>query len=144
MISAIVAMVLVLSVLLTGTLENNQNLYLTKYKKADTVQYRFAETIQKVEDATLLNYGFLDGGFYFASGAKPACRYFCYFNINAPEMWAEQDACIANGETDFIVTRYYRLEQYAVDSSRYVLVDEVSHPFDQNSTYTYYLYQLAE
>lgn len=143
-ISAIVAMVLVLSVLLTGTLENNQNLYLTKYKKADTVQYRFAETIQKVEDATLLNYGFLDGGFYFASGAKPACRYFCYFNINAPEMWAEQDACIANGETDFIVTRYYKLEQYAVDSSRYVLVDEVSHPFDQNSTYTYYLYQLAE
>lgn len=140
-ISVIVAMSLVLSLLLIGTLEHNQNLYLTKYDKEDTVQYRFAKTIQTVDDATLLNYGFLDGGFYFASGATPACRYFCYFNVNPPEMWAEQNACIRNGEADFIVTRYYKLEQYGVDSSKYQLVDEASHPFDKNYTYTYYLYQ---
>ena len=140
-VSAAVTMSLVLSFLLTGTLEFNQNLYLRKYEKEDTVQYRFAETIRTVEDATLLNYGFLDGGFYFASGATPACRYFCYFNINPPEMWEEQNACIQNGDTDFIVTRYYQLEQYGVDCSKYQLVDEASHPFDKNSTYTYYLYQ---
>lgn len=140
-VSRITALTLLLSYLLAATLSYNQNLYLTKYDKEDTVQYRFAETIQTVEDPTLLNYGFLDGGFYFASGATPACRYFCYFNINPPEMWAEQNACIANGEVDFIVTRYYKLEQYGVDSSKYVLVDEASHPFDKNSSFTYYLYQ---
>lgn len=138
---AFLAMALVLSFLLNGTLKNNQNLYLTKYDREDTVQYRFAETIQTVEDATLLNYGFLDGGFYYASGAAPACRYFCYFNINSPEMWEEQNACIANGDADFIVTRYYKLEQYGVDCSKYVLVDAAEHPFDQNYAYTYYLYQ---
>lgn len=140
-ISLVVAMVLLMSVLLSGTLQENQNLYLSKYKKEDTVQYRFAQTIQTVENATLLNYGFLDGGFYFASGATPSCRYFCYFNINPPEMWEDQNACIANGETDFIVTRQYKLEQYGVDSSKYVLVDEADHPFSQNYSFTYYLYQ---
>lgn len=143
-LSAIVAMALVLSFLLSNTLQFNQNLYLTKYSKEDTVQYRFAKTIQTVDDATLLNYGFLDGGFYFASGATPACRYFCYFNINPPEMWEEQNACIQNGDADFIVTRYYTLDQYGVDTSKYQLVDEADHPFDQNTTFTYYLYQLVE
>ncbi len=140
-LSVILAMSLVVSILLTSTLENNQNLYLMRYSKDDTVQYRFAKTIQTVDDATLLNYGFLDGGFYFASGAAPACRYFCYFNVNPSEMWEEQNACIRNGEADFIVTRYNKLEQYGVDSSKYRLVDEASHPFDKNYTYTYYLYQ---
>ena len=140
-LSVVLAMSLVVSILLTGTLKNNQNLYLTRYKRDDMVQYRFAKTIQTVDNATLLNYGFLDGGFYFASGATPACRYFCYFNVNPPEMWEEQNACIRNGTADFIVTRYNKLEQYGVDSSKYRLVDEASHPFDKNYTYTYYLYQ---
>lgn len=140
-LTSVSALLLVLSYLLGATVQYNQNMYLGEYEKEETVQYRFAETIQTVEDATLLNYGFLDGGFYFASGAKPACRYFCYFNINPPEMWDEQNTCIQNGDADFIVTRYYQLEQYGIDCSKYKLVDEASHPFDQNYTYTYYLYQ---
>lgn len=140
-ISVAVTMSLVLSILLSCTLEFNQNLYLAKYDKEDTVQYKFAKTIQTVENPTLLNYGFLDGGFYYASGATPACRYFCYFNINPPEMWEEQNTCITTGGADFIVTRYYKLEQYGLDCSKYRLVDEASHPFDKNSSYTYYLYQ---
>lgn len=140
-LTTVLSLSLVLSILLSNTLSFNQNIYFSRYSKNDTVQYRFAKTIQTVDDATLLNYGFLDGGFYFASGAEPACRYFCYFNVNPPEMWEEQNACIKNGDADFIVTRYYKLEQYGVDSSKYRLVDEASHPFDQNYTYTYYLYQ---
>lgn len=140
-VTVAVAMTLLLSILLTGTLKSNQNLYLSKYEKEDTVQYRFAEKIQTVENPTLLNYGFLDGGFYFASGATPACRYFCYFNINPPEMWTEQNACITSGEADFIVTRQYKLDAYGIDISKYELVDEASHPFDKNYSYTYYLYQ---
>jgi hypothetical protein len=138
------ALALVLLLLLNSTIKFNQNIYLTRYQKEDTVQYRFAQTIQSVENATLLNYGFLDGGFYFASGAAPACRYFCYFNVNPPEMWEEQNACIVNGKADFIVTRYYKLEQYGIDCSKYILVDEAQHPFDKDYTYTYYLYQLVD
>lgn len=138
---SIFALIFTCAFLLNNTLSFNQNLYFSRYTKEDTVQYRFAKTIASVEDATLLNYGFLDGGFYYASGAKPVCRYFCYFNINPPEMWAEQNACIQNGEADFIVTRYYKLEQYGIDMSKYRLVDEASHPYDQNYSYTYYLYQ---
>lgn len=140
-VSVCAALSIVMCVLLIGTLEFNQNLYLTRFKKDDTVQYRFAQTIQTTENPSLLNYGFLDGGFYFASGATPACRYFCYLNIATSEMWQEQNACIANGEADFIVTRYYKLDQYAVDSSRYRLIDEYTHPFTENTTFTYYLYQ---
>ena len=143
-LTTVLALSLTLSILLSNTLTFNQNIYLTKYSKEDTVQYRFAKIIQTVDNATLLNYGFLDGGFYFASGATPACRYFCYFNIDTPEMWYEQNTCIRNGEADFIVTRYYKLEQYGLDTSKYTLVDEASHPFDKTYTYTYYLYQRIE
>ena len=143
-LATVAAIAVSLSCMLCSTVEFNQNLYLTHYQKDDTVQYRFAKTIQTVEDATLLNYGFLDGGFYYASGATPACRYFCYFNINSPEMWEEQDNCIINGEADFIVTRDYTLDQYGIDTSKYELVDEASHPFDQYTTFRYYLYQLIE
>lgn len=136
-----VSLTLLVTVLLSNTATYNQNMYLSKYSKEDTVQYRFAKIIQTVENPTLLNYGFLDGGFYYTSGATPACKYFCYFNIEPPEMWAEQEKCIRNADADFIVTRYYRLEQYGVDCSKYTLVDEATHPFDKNYNYTYYLYQ---
>lgn len=140
---AVLCMVLLLPTLLMSTLQHNQNMYLTKYEKQETAQYRFAETIKTVENPTLLNYGFLDGGFYYASGAKPVCRYFCYFNINTPEMWEDQKNCINNGDVDFVVT-VYKLEAYAsigVDCSKYVLVDEYTHPYDKTHENTYYLYQ---
>lgn len=135
------ALALAVLLLFAWTLPSHQNLYLSKYDKEDTVQYRFAKIIQTVENPTLLNYGFLDGGFYFASGAQPACRYFCYFNINAEEMWYEQQDCIESGGADFIVTRHYKLSQYSVNHTKYELVDSASHPFDENYEYTYYLYQ---
>jgi len=137
----ITSLILLVSLMVNNTLQFNQNIYLMAYSKEDTVQYRFAKIIQTVDDPTLLNYGFLDGGFYYASGATPACRYFCYLNIDTQEMWDEQNACIQNGETDFIVTRYYTLEQYYLDMSHYELVDQFTHPFDKNYSYTYYLYQ---
>lgn len=135
------SLVLLVSLMVNSTIQFNQNIYLMAHSKEDTVQYRFAKIIQTVENPTLLNYGFLDGGFYYASGATPACRYFCYLNIDTPEMWAEQQVCIENGEADFIVTRYYTLEQYSLDTGHYELVDQFTHPFDKNYSYTYYLYQ---
>lgn len=134
-------LLLMVSLLVNSTLQFNQNMYLMDYKQEDIVQYRFAKIIQTVDDPTLLNYGFLDGGFYYASGATPACRYFCFLNINTPEMWEDQEECINNGEPDFIVTCTYTLEQYLPENTLYKLVDQATHPYDKNNSYTYYLYQ---
>lgn len=134
-------LVITVALLFNSALTNNRNLYLTKYDREDTVQYRFAKTIQTVKNPKVLNYGFLDGGFYFASGATPADRYFCYFNVNPAEMWQSQKECIENGEADFIVTRKYQLSGYSPDSSQYQLVDQMEFPFSKTTRFTYYLYQ---
>ncbi len=73
--------------------------------KEDTVQYKFDQIIQQEPNPTLLNYGFLDGGFYTYSGIVPSNRYFCRLNISIPDMMREQDSIIANQHVEFIVTR---------------------------------------
>ena len=139
--TVIIALMLMVGILVSNTITFNQNMYLSSYSKEDTVQYRFAKIIRTVDNPTLLNYGFLDGGFYYAADATPASRYFCTFNLDSPEMWEAHGTCIANGEADFIVTRYHPLESYYVDMSHYQLVDQADYPYDQNYTYTFYLYQ---
>lgn len=134
-------MVLLVSMLFSVALKKDQNLYMTRYDREDTPQYQFAKIINTVEHPTLLNYGFLDGGFYYAADATPACRFYCYFNINAPDMWESQRQCIENGDADFIVTRKYKLERYQVDSQGYTLVAEATFPFSADLEFTYYLYQ---
>ncbi len=135
------ALAITMVILINSAFTHNRNMYLTKYDREDTVQYRFAEIIQTVEEPTLLNYGFLDGGFYYASSAKPACRYFCYFNINPADMWQSQKVCIENGDADFIVTRDHPLSNYSPDASKYRLVDQTDFPFSLNYNFTYFLYQ---
>ena len=50
-------------------------------KREDYPQYQFAQIIRQTPEATLLNYGFLDGGFYLAAGVMPTTKYFCQLNI---------------------------------------------------------------
>ena len=104
-------------------------------------QYRFAETIKSKEDPTLLNFDFLDGGFYYTSGAKPADAYFCALMANIPGMREAQRACIENGKADFVVTQNRKLSDYPwIDSSLYEMVDEASFRFEDDVP-IYYLYQ---
>lgn len=68
-------------------------------------QYQFAEVINSRENATLLNYGSLDGGFYTAAGVVPSCKYFCMTNNAAlTEMAEQQDKYVKQGVTDYVVT----------------------------------------
>ncbi len=120
-----------------------RNVYLLGQDRQTLPQYRFAEIIQSVEAPTLLNYGFLDGGFYFTADVIPNCRYFCTLNVNTPEMWQTQRECVQAGEVDFVVTRDNPLSVYQVDSSRYVLVSEENAYFEGKER-TYYLYQRAD
>jgi len=47
-----------------------------EFKKEDLVQFKYASIINQKKDATLLNYGTLDGGFYSAADIVPNIRFF--------------------------------------------------------------------
>jgi hypothetical protein len=110
------------------------------YDRDDLPQYQFANIINETEDATLLNFGFLDGGFYYTADVLPNCPYFCYFNINSSEMWETQYKYIRECKIDYIVTRHYRLEQY-LHTSDYELVATAEFYFE-GINFPYYLYRL--
>jgi hypothetical protein len=81
-----------------------------KYEKGDLPQYKFAEIINQKENATVLNYGFLDGGFYTAAGSIPNVRYFCVMNANRSEALEAQKEAIQNRTVDFVITREEKLD----------------------------------
>lgn len=134
------ALSLLTAVLLACSYHESGNTYLMKYEKEDLPPYRFAETISQVEDARILNYGFLDGGFYYAADVLPSCEFFCTLNINAPEMWQIQRECVENGDVDFVITRKYTLDRYTAKADGFTLVDEATFRFE-GVDFTYYLYQ---
>ncbi len=110
------------------------NLYLLRVSREEMPPYEFDRIISQQEDPTLLNYTFLDGGFYTVSGIVPTCKYFCTLNLTLPEMWEEQGTCIREGRTDFVVTR-----DYALDSPLYRCVGR-SEMFFEDSVWHYFLY----
>lgn len=81
------------------------NLMYAKNKKEDLVQYQFAKIIQEGGGKTLLNYGFLDGGFYFASRILPNTKYFEKQNAFIPGMREKLDEEIREQKFDYIVLR---------------------------------------
>ena len=135
-----VALALSVLLLFNYSCKNARNTYLLAYSKDEMPAYRFAATIRQTPNARILNYGFLDAGFYMAADVTPNCRYFCTLNLNTAEMWAEQKKVIESGEVDFIITRYYTLDRYSPDTSKYVCIDQVTMPFE-GVNFTYYLYQ---
>ncbi len=86
--------------------------------------HKFDKIIKQEENPTLLNYGFLDGGFFTYSGLIPTNRYFCKLNLNNPEMMAEQDSIAENGLTTFIVTQRYAGKPEKHTFSKYSKVAE--------------------
>ena len=95
--------------------------------RADTMQYRFAAIVNQTPDATLLNYGFMDAGFYTACGITPSVKYFHQTNVNLPEMYEEQARYIAEGVTDYVVTRG---KQPDTITQRYTLIATEDAPPD--------------
>lgn len=95
--------------------------------REQTMQYRFAAIINQTRDATLLNYGFMDAGFYTACGIAPSVKYFHQTNVNLQEMYDEQARYVAEGLTDYVVTRGRQPE--AIDR-HYILVATEDAPPD--------------
>lgn len=95
-------------------------------------QYVFAEEINKEENPTLLNCGFLDGGFYLAADVLPAERWFCRLNVSHDACFEAQSSAVREGRTDFVVTWKNTLEDLDMDSSLYDRILEYKN---------YYLYK---
>ena len=124
-------------------------MYLMNVPKEEMPPYRFAETIHQAEDQTLLNYGFLDGGYYLAVNSQPVMRSFCTLNNDLPEMKEEQRSAIDEGRTAFVVTRSMgrphnqrpgRGQTKSVAMSAYRAVDTCSMVFE-GFEWTYTLYE---
>jgi hypothetical protein len=103
---AIVCGVFALSLLLSFFY--GKNTFFMRNAKADLPQFAFAAVIGETPDATLLNYGFLDGGFYTAAGIVPGNRFFHRANFSTdrlPEMMAEQHRIVQDAEVDYVIIR---------------------------------------
>ena len=127
----------------------SKNAYLMSVPREDMPPFRFASVIRQAEDQTLLNYGFLDGGFYLAADSQPVTRFFCTLNNDLPEMKEEQRTAINEGRTAFGVTRGMggpqrlrsgRVQNESVDMSAYHPVDTCSMIFE-GFEWTYTLYE---
>ncbi len=71
----------------------------------ETMQYKFARIVNETPNATLLNYGFMDAGFYAACNITPSVKYFHQTNVPIQEMLDEQRRYILEGVTDYVVSR---------------------------------------
>ena len=112
------------------------NLPRLMYNRDDYPQYRFDKIISRKKDASLLNYGCLDGGFYTVSGIVPECRFFCELNVQYDEMYRQQKDIAASGGVDFIVTRDEELI-----SDMYECADTCEFPYGKGIS-VYRLYRL--
>lgn len=74
-------------------------------KREDTMQYQFAAIINSTPNATLLNYGFMDAGFYTAANVAPNVKYYHQTNVPLQEMLDEQERYIREAVCDYVVTR---------------------------------------
>ena len=118
----------------------NGNINCIFKKKEDTVQYKFAKIINEKENATLLNYGFLDGGFYLAADILPEFKYFCQLNIPLDEMYEETERYIEEGIPDFVVMKVWYLNENELQSDKYREVARESAKFRENEV-EYVLYE---
>ena len=69
------------------------------------MQYQLAAAMGGEPEATLLNYGFMDAGFYTATGIVPHVKYFHQTNVPLREMLDEQLRYIEEGLCTYVVTR---------------------------------------
>ncbi len=108
-------------------------------KESDYPEFRAMELIESsgIEKPVLMNYQYLDMGVNTIAGMLPNQRFFCGFNLPLDEIAAEQNACLASGCTDFVLT--FMLE---VNSPNYVLLEKIPAYYNIGFFHpTYNLYQ---
>ena len=81
-------------------------MYLIFQPKEFLSQYRIANSINQTENAKVLTYDVMDGGFFTTAGIMPANKFYCFHNNETAytEITAEKDRLIKEGYFDYIVT----------------------------------------
>ena len=125
---------ILIPILFTLALFGSENSGMLLHRRAEMPQFIFAETLRDKPDATLFNYGALDIGLFTTADIVPSTRYFCMLNLPSEEMVSEMEHYMADGVTEYIVSR--GLE---VDSPCYSLLQTVYYE-DNGTVYPYYLY----
>ena len=107
-----------------------------RFRDADTMpQTRFAA---KINGASLLNYGTLDGGFYTTAGVLPPCKYFCVTNMPLDDQWSDQQAVLVNSAVGYVAALTGDL---GGDFPQYKVIDQCNYNGGEGEV-TWYLYQL--
>lgn len=123
------------------------NAYLMKVDKKDMPQYQFAEIINSKKDATILNYGALDMGFYTVTGIVPNTKYFEKLNFvyeKYPDNVDSLNEYIKEKQVDFVIYISSPVIKYPFSEYldiNYEIVAEYTNP-TKNDQHNYYLYQL--
>lgn len=84
-----------------GVNVNRKRMFVAREKYPQAV---FAEYIHQTPGADLLNYGFLDGGFYYAADIVPKCSYFCSLNVNKEASHDVQERYLRDARPEYVVT----------------------------------------
>lgn len=75
---------------------------------SNLVQFKFAKFINEEQDKSILNYNFIDGGFYTVTNTIPNIKYFSMPNIeynSYPIIKDEQDRYIREKVTNFVICK---------------------------------------
>nr|WP_318683446.1 hypothetical protein [uncultured Acetatifactor sp.] len=130
---------------------NSPNTYLLRIEREEMPQYRFAGIMQESGDTSMLNYGFLDGGFYTVLGEVPDTKYYCTLNVNPSLSLASQNTVLERGGVEWVVTwKAYMAEEeelrrLPVVSESYTLTDYQYFYFEGDMrTYALYRYSGTE
>lgn len=120
---ALFLILLFISLGLTFYGSNNTKMMIPFKEKNDFVQFQFAKIINKKKDSTILNYGFLDGGFYTTTEKLPMNRFFQKQNIKNevyPYNMVEQNNIVKNRQVDFVITGYVKGKESHYHPTKYL------------------------
>ncbi|MBO6145834.1 MAG: glycosyltransferase family 39 protein [Bacilli bacterium] len=84
-------------------LPTSSNIEFINFNKKDLVQYKYAKIINKDKNQKILNYGWLDGGFYMMSDILPTARYFERQNGQVLDYEVEIEKQVRKKEFDYII-----------------------------------------
>lgn len=136
---------IVILVSLVASFYLSSNPRMIRNKKEDYAQYKFADIIKKKENAIVLNYGFLDGGFYLTTESIPSFYHFMKTNIpykNFPEEMDEQNRYIKEKIPDFVIVRnkLSKAQKELLESGYKKIASHAQNDGDREKS-KYYLYE---
>lgn len=117
--------------------------------KNDYIQYKFKDEILKYENPTILNYGWLDCGFYTVTDIVPNIRYFERQNFlyeKHPQNMDSQNDYIKNKLVDFVIVNEHNNRDYVITEYLDINYDKIMEykPDYNYAVEKFILYRLKE